>query len=418
MASPRVPLELMSLIFSFLRDDYDNLATCSLVSQDCRWFSQPYIFRHVHIYGPVHPSRTPNVVQKFVKLLKRAPHIIAWVKSLYLGYGSLLQIHEVQSILRALPNIQKLAIRGPVLSFQAMDLIPHGTGALNPWTRISPGIVDCLRTYTFPSIVSLSLVNIDDIPLENILQDCPRLQCLSLDCAHFSAIETQSGLQVQRRSQTYPLNSLCMAGTSQIPLLPSYLDAVTITKVSLGRMGTLRSTYVLEQPVWEHIRATLITLQVDSSLLKAGFCLELQMLPNLQHLIVSTTIPIMLKSKRLSVLPAQTPQHLDELESVSGSIRELKEHHPLTTIRFIAFVFMEPTYSVTPHILTGRRARTLWNGLDEALESASLSVLREVSFDVEISFDLKLPWDGVVQAIHRTLPTTSKRGLLKIREKC
>ncbi|KAH8826295.1 hypothetical protein DL96DRAFT_1816669 [Flagelloscypha sp. PMI_526] len=168
---PSLPAELFPHVLKYL--PLEPLKKCSLTNSTFHEAATPFLSRHLSL-GLMEPRHFlyPRVHEK-LDVVRQSPwkeRISRYTEELSLGEMVLLR-----------PRITEI--------FQAIgdaDLIHSVNFFFDPWSERSLADIDdtvmpSLQTHIFPHIRSLTIIGVEQVSLDNILNGCPHLECLTIE---------------------------------------------------------------------------------------------------------------------------------------------------------------------------------------------------------------------------------------------
>ncbi|KDR76423.1 hypothetical protein GALMADRAFT_246763 [Galerina marginata CBS 339.88] len=180
-----LPYELEELILSYILHDPVSLKSCSLVCRRFSNFVQRHLFENISLSFS-NQSKSDTLPARFVRLLISSPHLATLVQSISIietrnriGYPT----HLRDDILlpACLPLLKNLRSIG----FHSNSFSSPSWKAFSPETQKA-----ILNAFRLPSLVSISLYRIIDIPI-SLLSGCVALEELSLKFVTFQDEDIQ-----------------------------------------------------------------------------------------------------------------------------------------------------------------------------------------------------------------------------------
>ncbi|KAF7375331.1 hypothetical protein MSAN_00420000 [Mycena sanguinolenta] len=274
---PAIPFELIAAIVDELEHDRASLKACSLVATPFCAPSQRHLFRAMWLHrenwqfytsaqkalhrGTKIPSGT---IKRVSALFSKSPHLAVYVRDLTIDLpDSADEDIPLAQVLQAVTKLERLVISGLVVRWD--DLSRSLTSAI-------------LDVFVRPTLESLHLLNIQDLPSSAILSALSSMRVLSLHHPTLSDEETleQGGPLIASKIHHLTLSSV---------LLPTYELILSTRAPKLGNVRKLlldTSANLHIDRILTSVAATLVELDIKCGVLP--FALMLPSLTSLRFL--------------------------------------------------------------------------------------------------------------------------------------
>ncbi|KAF8206917.1 hypothetical protein K438DRAFT_1962566 [Mycena galopus ATCC 62051] len=277
-SAPAIPFELVAAIVDELKHDRSSLTACSGVAAAFCAASQPHLFRVMWLHrenwqfytveqqalhkGTKIPSGT---MKRVAALFSQSPHLAGYVRDLTIDLpDSADEDLPLAQVLQAVPKLDRFVI-------SSLDV------RLGDLSRTLVSTI--LDVFARPSLESLHLLNIQDLPASAIFSVLSSMKALSL---HHSTFKDEETLEhVVAPPATSHLDHLILSAT-----LPSTYELIfspyapklgNLTKLLLDTSANMHVDRVLSS-----VAATLVHLDLNCGALPFPF--DLPSLPHLRFL--------------------------------------------------------------------------------------------------------------------------------------